>query len=770
MFRLRNVLDAMARPGTSSAHGAGSLALSLTVAGVALLGPTCSWAEPAARPQVIYPDRTDVSGPLREMPVLPDQAGRKYLPRKDLAGRLDTPAPIGSVDPVLDEAPAPATGTTELNFDGVSNRNGVLPPDTNGDIGPNHYVQWVNLSLQIWSIDRSARTATSVYGPVNGNTIWSGFGGPCQTTNNGDPIVLYDQAADRWMISQFALPNYPNGPFYQCVAVSQSPDPTAGWFRYQFTVSQNKMNDYPHLGVWPDGYYMSFNQFNAGSLRWGGQGVAVFERAQMLKGLAARMVYFDLNSVDANLGGMLPADLDGATAPPADAPNVFVEFDDDAWGYSPDQLQYWNFHVDWTTPANSSFTKGGSMETSPFDANLCGYARNCVPQPGTAAKLDAISDRLMYRLQYRNFGSYEALVTNHTVDADGTDRAGVRWYELRRSGGNAWSIYQQGTFSPDSTDRWMGSAAMNGAGQIALGYSISSGSIYPSIRYTGRLASDPLGTMSQGENTIVDGSGSQTHTAYRWGDYSSMSVDPTDDCAFWYTTEYIQTTGSAPWQTRIASFRFQGCSGTVDLPPTVSITDPAQGEAVSGEVTVTADATDDNGVSQVAFYVDGASIGTDTVIADGWSVTWNTIGYDDGNHTVTATAADTISQTASDTHTVTVNNVPDPVLHVGDLDGTRASVKNNWKATVTVTVHDAADAVVSGAVVSGSWSGGYSGAGTCTTNPGGTCSVSSGNIPGKKTSVTFTVTNVTQSGASYNASANHDPDGDSNGTSITILK
>ena len=744
--------------------------LALTLGATALISTGPSWAAPAARPQVVYPDRTDVSAPLRELPVLPDQAGRKYLPRKDLAGRLGTSELTPALDPVLDEAPTPAAATTFFNFEGVSNRNGVLPPDPNGDIGPNHYVQWVNLSLQIWSINRATSTATSVYGPVNGNTIWSGFGGPCQTTNDGDPIVLYDQAADRWMISQFALPNYPNGPFYQCIAVSQFADPTLGWYRYQFTVSQNKMNDYPHFGVWPDGYYMSVNQFNAGSLNWGGQGVAVFERDKMLLGQVARMVYFDLLAVDSNLGGMLPSDLDGATPPPAGAPNAFVVFDDNAWGYSPDQLQYWNFHVDWTTPASSTFTKGAALGTAAFDANLCGYARNCVPQPGTSARLDTISDRLMYRLQYRNFGSHETLLANHTVDTDGTDRAGIRWYELRKSGSDGWSIHQQGTFSPDSTDRWMGSVAMNGAGQIALGYSIASGSIYPSIRYTGRLPGDTPGTMSQGENTIVVGTGSQTSTYSRWGDYSSMSVDPVDDCTFWYTTEYVATTGSAPWRTRIASFQFPGCSGTVDTPPSVSIANPTEGATVSGTVVVTADAVDDKGVTQVAFTAGGTGIGTDSDGSNGWSATWNTTSSADGSQTVTATATDTANQTSSDTHTVTVDNVADTVLHVGDLDGARTQAKNNWKASVTVTVHDAADSAVSGAVVSFAWSGGFAGTGTCTTTAAGTCSASTGNMKNSKTSVTFTVTNVAKSGATYNASANHDPDGGSNGTTIIVTR
>ncbi|MEZ4771002.1 MAG: hypothetical protein R2844_21610 [Caldilineales bacterium] len=425
----------------------------------------------------------------------------------------------------------------------------MLPPDTNGDVGPNHYMQWVNLSFAIYS-----KTGALLYGPAAGNTLWSGFGGPCQTTNNGDPIVQYDHLADRWMVSQFAFPNYPSGPFYQCIAVSQTGDPTGAWYRYQFQISATKLNDYPHFGVWPDGYYMSINQFVGNS--WGGAGAVAFERDKMLQGLPAQMVYFDLYGVDANLGGMLPSDLDGP-APAAGTPNIFAQMDDNAYGYSPDQLQLWNFHVDWANPSASTFAQAKVLLTAAFDSNMCAGSRNCIPQQGTTRKLDAIADRLMYRLQYRNFGSYQTLVLNHTVDVNSTDRAGLRWYELRDSGAG-WNIYQQGTFSPDASGRWMGSVAMDSSGNIGLGYSASGSTMYPAIRYTGRLAGDTLGQMTQGEGTIINGTGAQTHSASRWGDYSSLSVDP-DGCTFWFTSEYVQTTGSAPWRTRIGSFALPGC-------------------------------------------------------------------------------------------------------------------------------------------------------------------------------------------------------------------
>ena len=510
-------------------------------------------------PQVVSSSQNDLSQPLSAIPpISPEQArpDPDLNELRPLGARITGDAgPKDFVDPLFQEDSDLSLVNIAApiqNFEGVNNVNGVLPPDTNGDVGPNHYMQWVNLSFAIYS-----KTGALLYGPAAGNTLWSGFGGACQTTNDGDPIVQYDHLADRWMVSQFALPNYPSGPFYQCIAVSQTGDPTGAWYRYQFQISATKLNDYPHFGVWPDGYYMSINQFAGNS--WGGAGAVAFERDKMLQGLPAQMVYFDLYGVDPNLGGMLPADLDGP-APAAGSPNIFAQMDDNAYGYSPDQLQLWNFHVDWANPSASTFTQAKVLPTAAFDANMCSGSRNCIQQQGTTRRLDAIADRLMYRLQYRNFGSYQTLVLNHTVDVNSTDRAGLRWYELRDAG-TGWNIYQQGTFSPDATRRWMGSVAMDSSGNIGMGYSASSSTMYPAIRYTGRLAGDALGQMTQGEGTIINGTGAQTHTASRWGDYSSLSVDP-DGCTFWFTSEYVQTTGTSPWRTRIGSFVLPGCGSS----------------------------------------------------------------------------------------------------------------------------------------------------------------------------------------------------------------
>lgn len=508
-----------------------------------------------------------------------------------------------------------------VNFEGVNNIDGVLPPDTDGDVGPNHYVQMVNLSTAIYD-----KSGGLLYGPFHPSDLWP-TGDPCRVSNDGDPVALYDQFADRWLLTQFALPNYPNGPFYQCIAVSKTGNPTnvpADWYPYTFLVSSTKMNDYPKLSVWPDAYYMTANQFNAGTLSWGGAGVWAFKRDAMLTGSGTTVVYFDLFSADSNFGGMLPVDVDGMTPPPVGTPGYFFEVDDSTWIPPNDALRLWEFHVDWVVPTNSTFGISGQpnaiMTTAPWDPSPCS-GRSCVPQPGTTVRVDDIGDRLMFRAAYRNFGSHESVVLNHSVSLDTSGRLGIRWYEVRDPGGTP-VIYQQGTYGPsDGEWRWMGSIAMDHVGNIALGYSVSSSTTYPSIRYVGRLVTDPLGTMPQAEAEIIAGSGSQTHSASRWGDYSAMAVDSVDDCTFWYTQEYIQTTGSAPWQTRVASFKFPNCSigpmgtlaGTVtDSGTSIGI----EGAAIHATATITktgATTTGPDGSYQV-----GLQVGSYEVTASGY--------------------------------------------------------------------------------------------------------------------------------------------------------
>ena len=531
-------------------------AVALTLPGVA---SAADESPTQLKPIVQRAMKSDVSPALRSMTPLPPSAGElREVPIHPLVkphGPTATGTEPPSVDPALQTTPPSGNMPDPIqNFEGVGNRNGVLPPDTDGDVGPNHYVQWVNLSFAVYD-----KAGNLLLGPLNGNTLWSGFGGPCETHNDGDIIVKYDRMADRWLMSQLAFTFSPTfGPFYQCIAISQTPDPTGAFYRYAFKISDNKLNDYPKFGVWPDAYYLAVNQFAQSS--YGGQGAVAFDRAAMLAGDPdARMVLFDLLAFDPNLGGMLPSDFDGQ-APRDGSPNTYIEVDfPEGYPTTDDILQVFQFHVDWVDPTMSTFTGPLVLLTDAFNANLCNF-RNCVPQPG-GPLLEALSDRLMYRLQYRNFGDHESLVMNHTVNVGG-NRAGIRWYELRKSGQDDWAIYQQGTYAPeDGINRWMGSIAMDGGGNIALGFSVSGSATFPSIRYAGRLAGDPPGELTQGEATLIDGNGSQLNASGRWGDYSLMAVDPTDDCTFWYTQEYYAVTSNAGWQTRVGSFQFPGCGG-----------------------------------------------------------------------------------------------------------------------------------------------------------------------------------------------------------------
>jgi hypothetical protein len=462
----------------------------------------------------------------------------KVVPNKEgFLEEFNVPSTWTGPDPVLQDymTGSRTTATIGQNFNGMPNLNGFAPPDTHGDVGLTHYMQMVNCTFQIFT-----KAGVSTYGPVNNSVLWDGFAGPWSNSNDGDPIVLYDQYADRWVASQFALPFYPAGPFYELIAISDDGDPNGTWYRYAYEFAN--MPDYPKFGVWPDGYYMTINQFKSNSGTFAGAAVCVLERNAMLAStnnniVPARMVMFNLGT---SYGSLLPADADGTQLPTGG--NFLANL-------GTNSLRIWKATINWTTPSSSTISLTQTLTTQAYS-----YSGITINQPGTSQTLDPLASRLMYRLQYRNFGNYEVMLTNHTVNANGAGQAGVRWYELRRTNGGPWSIYQQGTYSPnDGRDRWMGSIAMNGSGDIAIGYSVSSSNTYPSIRFAGQTAGSPLGTMDVTETTIHAGAASQTGVN-RWGDYSMMSVDPSDDETFWYTNEY--SNGGWNWKTKIASFTF----------------------------------------------------------------------------------------------------------------------------------------------------------------------------------------------------------------------
>ena len=501
----------------------------------------------------------DTSPPLRDIKQLPvelrperEANPNPRVPRhhKDIPD--ETVQDQAVVSPSI---PAPILNFNGIPFPGVACN--CAPPDTNGEVGSTQYVQIVNEGYQVFN----KSTGASVLGPAGIATIWSGFGGVCQNSGFGDPVVLYDQLANRWIISQFAGSSIPTD---ECVAVSTTSDATGSYNRYGFHLGSNFF-DYPHLSVWPDAYYMSMNVFNSTGTAFLGPQPFAFNRAAMLAGNPATFISTGITGGSGE-DAYLPADLDGATLPPAGAPATFVEWPGTGF------YKVFHFHADFGTPANSTFTLFASPAAAGF-TELCPTTRSCVPQVGTTSRLDGIGDRLMFRLAYRNFGDHESVVGNFSVSSGGV--SGIRWFEMRNVTSGPVTLFQESTYQPDTTWRWMGSAAQDQQGNLAIGFSASSGSINPQIRYAGRLVTDPLNTLSQGEAHLFDGTGSQTGTSSRWGDYSDLTVDPVDDCTFWYTQEYYSTTTSFNWRTRIGNFKL--CTGSAPTPtPTPTPGTPTQ--------------------------------------------------------------------------------------------------------------------------------------------------------------------------------------------------
>jgi hypothetical protein len=523
------------------------VALALVVGVSIFASRTASAAPPPDTngPEVSSAVHHDISAPLRDLVASPVSAPRHEKPLRPVSSSAHGGPGGGATDPVLQTTATTTLAVTPgLNFAGVGNGDygfapNAAPPDTNGAVGATQYVQWVNESFAVF--DKA--TGALLSGPKAGNSAWVGFGGGCETNNDGDPIVQYDKAAGRWILTQFSVSTTP---FLQCVAVSTTPDATGTYNRYAFSYGTTQFPDYPKLGVWPDAYYITFNIFNNGTT-FAGSKLCAYDRASMLVGSAATQLCFQLSST---FGGVLPSDLDGLTPPPPGSPNFMLNF-------GTNSLNLWKFHADFVTPANSTLSGPTSIAVGAFSA-ACGGG-TCIPQPGTRQQLDSLGDRLMYRLAYRNFVDHEALVVNHSVAVGGRKgTVGMRWYELRSP--NATPIvFQSGTYGlSDGMFRWMASAAMDRFGNLAIGYSASSSSLFPSIRITGRTPTDTAGKLDI-EQQLKAGAGSQLPNLNRWGDYSAMTVDPVDDCTFWYTTEYLKSSGTFNWSTQIANFKLPGC-------------------------------------------------------------------------------------------------------------------------------------------------------------------------------------------------------------------
>lgn len=485
-----------------------------------------------------------------------------------------------------------------VNFTGMGNATtptiiGGDPPDTSGAVGPNDYVQMVNTGYEVFSKAGAVLQAAKLT-----DTLWSGYvgfnpGNSCSTRNDGEAKVRYDRMADRWVMVQASVPSFPSGPSYECVAVSKTPDPTGGFWLYDFKFTAVALD--AKLGVWPDAYYVTFDLYGTSSFL--GVEACAWNRAAMLAGQTETSAFEQCFTGSTSYFGLLPADLDGSLPPPAGSPEYLV-----SEAATANTLDTWKLHIDWSTPANSTFTGPATLTTQPF-TDAC---TTCIPQPGTTQQLASMAGLLMYRLAYRNFGDHEALVVTHTVT--GTLGTAIRWYELRVSN-QTLSIFQQGTYAPDGNYRWLGAIAQDQAGDMALGFNESnSATLHPSIAWAGRLPTDSAGAMGQTETeAIIDvGSGNETGSS-RWGYSSSMTVDPSDDCTFWFSTELYDTTGQSTWDTRIASVKFANC-GTNDFSINASPSSVSTAQGTSTSTTITTTLT--RGVAQnVVFNATGLPVG-----------------------------------------------------------------------------------------------------------------------------------------------------------------
>jgi len=478
--------------------------------------------------------------------------------------------------------------TVTRNFPGLGNgfnaswtNQGLLPPDTNMAVGPTQIVQWVNLRLSVMDKNGTPLIGGAL-GYINGNQIWAGLpaGSVCKISNQGDPLAAYDRIANRWVLSQFAFTlatatngsSYPAaGSYRQCIAVSTTPDATGTYTLYEYAFGN--FPDYGKIGVWPDGYYMTFNNFSfssaTGASTYVNTTYCAFDRIAMLaaNAVAAGVCFAQGSSSDGTFFASLPSDFDGTSLPPAGSPNYFVGGDWFSLNNPPYSLHLQKFHADFVTPAASTLTDGlggpsGSyiMMPIPDVVGSCGDGGGlCVPQPGTTRRLDTLSMRPMYPLKYRNRGGVENLVVTQSIDPPGSAVAGINWMEIRGPGANPPVIRQNGAITPnDGLNRWMGSATTDKQGNIAIGYSVSSATKSPSIRIAGRLNSDIVSRV-RGEMEVTVGTGNQTSSSGRWGDYSAMQIDPADDCTFWYTQEYTNSSSGANWASQIIAFKFNSC-------------------------------------------------------------------------------------------------------------------------------------------------------------------------------------------------------------------
>jgi hypothetical protein len=433
------------------------------------------------------------------------------------------------------------------SFTGPQTAAGRNPSDNSLAVGPGHVVQIVNSRMAIFS-----KKGDVLFGSVVTNTLFAGFGGPCEERISGDAVVRYDQLAQRWL---FVLPVFrrpvdqPDGPYSMCYAISQTSDPLGAYYRYEF--KRPLFPDYPRPAIWPDGYYVPSSVGDTVIQKQ----ACVADRNKMLKGEPATEQCVLLDGA----GFLNNADIDGQALPAPGTPNIVIalggaqlhnQFEDDG-------LYIYEFHVDWADPAKTAITGPAKITVAPYHYLCNGQLTKCVPQPGTETRLDAQGDKIMQRLVYRRIGSRESIVASHSVNTE-AGFGGVRWYELRLDRHHDPHLFQQGTYTPDSHYRWMPSIDMDRNGNIGVGYSWGGAADFAGQRFAARLAKDPKGTLGLHETILAEGKAAQTNTL-RWEDYTTTALDPSDDCTFWYVGDYIRAAGEN-YSTTIGAFRLPTCT------------------------------------------------------------------------------------------------------------------------------------------------------------------------------------------------------------------
>jgi hypothetical protein len=518
---------------------------------------------------VNHPVAFAVSPPLRELAKLPQQPVYGFHEVNPVR-LIPKPYAGSAVDPVEQSTAGPASNyTVGINVIGVG--NGFpgytvpdAPPDTQMDVGDTQIVQWVNVSYAVF--DKA--TGNPLTGAINGNLIWSSLGGSCATHNSGDIMVLFDRQAHRWFLSQPVF----TSPYMTCIAVSTSSDALGTYHLYAYPQGSGLFPDYPKWGVWSNGYYQSSNLFSSSFVR---PQPCAYNRAKILLGdpSAEQVCFTNLTGAEDTLQF---AHIESPTQPPSGEDAFAIGSVGDV---DNSHLSLYSIHVDWSQPQNATITGvGNSQQISiPTFTPACGpgdYSDACVPQLGTADKLDSLGGFLMHPFAYWEDpppshaiptgpppAPMQHWVIGHDVQVAGGN-IGVRWYEfqapIRSVPVTSLVLFQSGTFAPDSNYRWMDSIARDRVGDMLVGYSESSSSMFPAIAIAGRTNTDPLGTL-ENEVIVINGTGSQPDTSNRWGDYSAMRIDPTDNCTFWYSTEYYMVTLRFDWSTRINSAKFSNC-------------------------------------------------------------------------------------------------------------------------------------------------------------------------------------------------------------------